>query len=749
MADTEIPAVIARALRQIKAHERVQDVVVLETSENSVAVEVYVSSNLPSRWLAAGTSPNGVRSVEPVRFEFTNAYPVIAPDIRLRQDFDRSHPHIQPGSSDSLPQPCILMGSLDELLRSRGVNGLLDQTALWLENASMVNLIDPEQGWEPVRRDHIDDYVIADLERLVELPDRKGGAVAFMVRYARDKCDGFHVLATRTPSKLDASLPSRLTDDTSVAIVAWSGASASGGAFLAKNYEPEDVTDVASLIAKAKRLGCGEFLNTKLNLLSSRIAGRSSLTSVPLTIILIARRPCNIIGQNSPLEICPYIIELNSEAVDLSEKSSVRVRLASHRNTISRNLLLRASGLIPVENPKPWTLVGCGSVGSKIALHLARSGMAPDIVVDKATMSPHNYARHAVAPSSILEATDYFSKAALIANTITSLEQRAKPFQKNIALRLASAPEKTVSAMLHGTDRIVVNATGSISVRESLCLPKVRPSRGRVVEANLIGGDRLAFLSLEGPNANPSTMDLAIEAQNILSQNELHWHLAFDPAVEHVAIGQGCSSLTFPMTDARLSALTAPMAERLMEWLTSGPPTGHGEIFIGFTPQDGMGQEWFQRKIEPWLSVDDESGCEIRISASAHRKIEAAVATSPRVETGGVLMGRWSDVANAFFVVDVIPAPADSVFSRSEFRLGVQGLRGAIDDVVTKTRGAIHDIGTWHSHLSVSEPSSIDRKTADILAKEQGFPTLMLIHVPGGYRSLVREDAEELSDREI
>jgi hypothetical protein len=714
MADTAIPATVARALRQMKAHARVHDVVVLETSGNSVVVEVQVSSNLPSRWLAEGASPNSVRAIEPVRFEFKKAYPVTAPDIRLRPNFNRSHPHIQPGPPDSLPRPCILMGALDELLRARGVYGLLDQLALWLENAATVNLINPEQGWEPIRRDHIDDYVIADLEYLAKLPGKNGGAIALEVRHVKEKSGVFHALVGRTPTKLDGSLPHRLTDNTSIAVVAWSGTSA-----------------------------CKEFLTAKLDLFSRRIAVGIGRKPIPLTIILIARRPCNLIGQNSPFEICPYIIELNGETIDLGEKSPARVRLAAHRNTISRNLLLRASGLDPTESPKPWTLTGCGSVGSKLALHTARAGMAPDIVVDNGSISPHNYARHGIAPSSALETAYHLSKAALIARAIESLEQPVKPFQKNMAFCLSSAPEKTITALLPGMERIVVNATGSISVRESFCLQGVRSSRGRVVEANLIGGDRLAFLSVEGPNANPSTMDLAIEAQNILSQEESHRNLAFDPAVEQVVIGQGCSSLTFPMTDARLSALTAPMAECLMQWLTSGPPAIHGEIFIGVTPPDGMGQSWFRHAIEPWMSVHDESDCEIRISASAHRKIQAAVAADPNVETGGVLMGRWSDVANAFFVVDVIPAPADSVFSKSEFRLGVQGLRDAIDEVVAKTRGAIHDIGTWHSHLKASGPSRIDRETANVLAREQSFPALMLIHVPGGYRTLVKEDDHE------
>lgn len=43
--------------------------------------------------------PSGVRPLEEVTFRFGAGYPVLAPEIRLRADFNRSHPHIQPGDA--------------------------------------------------------------------------------------------------------------------------------------------------------------------------------------------------------------------------------------------------------------------------------------------------------------------------------------------------------------------------------------------------------------------------------------------------------------------------------------------------------------------------------------------------------------------------------------------------------------------------------------------------------------------------
>src|SRR5205823_4139942 len=106
--------------------------------------------------------------------------------------------------------------------------------------------------------------------------------------------------------------------------------------------------------------------------------------------------PFKVIGTESPLELCPYVTDVSVPALfDHSGKSAIRP--AGHRDRIEQRLLRRLAGYGGAQLP-PWTLVGCGSLGSKIAMHLARAGAAPSVVVDKRTMSPHNAARHALVP---------------------------------------------------------------------------------------------------------------------------------------------------------------------------------------------------------------------------------------------------------------------------------------------------------------------------------------------------------------
>jgi Prokaryotic E2 family A len=118
-------------------------------AHSRVVIDVTFHVNLPNAWLAIGESPNGILAEEVVRFSFPANYPFAPPEISLRPNFDRNLPHIQPWLDDGRPVPCIYDGPLVELLQGQGLRGILNQTAIWLDNAALGLLINPKQGWEP------------------------------------------------------------------------------------------------------------------------------------------------------------------------------------------------------------------------------------------------------------------------------------------------------------------------------------------------------------------------------------------------------------------------------------------------------------------------------------------------------------------------------------------------------------------------------------------------------------------------
>lgn len=739
MSSPRTAVAVARALNQMAAHPAVRSVRVTATEPVTTA-QMLVDAGLPSRWKADGASPNGVRAEEPITVRFGAGFPATAPRFFLRPDFDRSHPHIQPRSAIGLPEPCISAVAPEELLRARGIHGLLDQLALWLERAARVELIAPTQGWEPTRRDCFDDIVVVDTAWLPTLPKRDAEtrffeAILSTFQNEAGTAYGIVALTSTTPLRTtfmkDLAAHSRRT----ICIAAWSGKLPSGQPFVAAQYEPETVTDIASLQARAHRLGCGPQLASSLQMLQSRLgAGRFGIPR-PVAIIMMARRPCPVIGQGSIWELLPYIVEV-SGGDDLGPASTKPVRLAMHRDAISPALLRRASGDTGPDAPKPWTLLGCGSVGSHIALHLARAGRAPAHVVDKAWMAPHNYARHALHPMSPHEGMVLLPKSFLLSEAIGALGQSARAHDINLLTARQLLPR---SAVAPRDVALLVNATGSLAVRDALAADGP-DTRARAAETCLFANGRVAYLGLEGPDCNPSIADLAAHVYHLFSEDARVAHLVIDEGPVDLSIGQGCASLTMPMSDARLSAMAAPMAERIATWHANGLPATSGQIFIGALDEDGMSVRWQQHEAQPWTVLRSRArDISVRVAPDAVRNISDAVTARPGVETGGVLIGRWSDVASTFHVVDVLSAPADSVFSRDLFVLGTNGLTEAITDIVARSRGTLYPLGTWHNHLVDSGPSHIDRRAAQMLAHEQHIPVLLLIHTPGGYRFLTAE----------
>jgi hypothetical protein len=751
-AEDDIPIAVRRALRLIEAHPSVVGVTAdrIEGSEATLAV-VEIRTELANAWRAAGVSPSGVRTVEPVTFVFTAGYPLGAPRIRLREDFNRSHPHIQPSRDGGRPEPCLVAGSPREVLRVRGMGGLFEQLVDWLDKAAVAQLIDPQHGWEPVRRDGIDDVVVADATWLTGLPTREGGCSVFPAWYYASRGADFVTYRIGLPQGIAVPLGPKFAGEwryapvgntgwtgNTHALVAWSGKLPNGQPFIADRYLPETVTTIDDLLARAAELGCREFLAPKLGLLQDRISAANLRDGQPVGVLLLARRPFDVIGTASPVEICPYVVELRGGEA-LASGSGKPVRTAMHRDEISPELLRRAAGDDGIAL-RPWTLIGCGSIGSKIAVHLARSGRGPAAVIDDGNMQPHNFARYGTLPSeNKIESFWSIPKAYYLAEALAPLKQPTAPHHVDIVAY--AFDEKSIAAFVATDSFAVVNTTGSASVREALVLGGVAASRPRAIEACMLGIGSVGLMAIEGPGANPSATDLICEAYRLIHADRNLRVEVFNTEAEAIAIGQGCSAVTMPLSDGRLSSFTAPMSEHIRRLQRDGLLAG-GEVLVGSLAADGLNQTWHRTEIAPRIVVGDGRSSVVRLSPTVDATIRQEVAARPGSETGGIIVGRYSDVANAFHVVDTMPAPPDSKFSRDEFVLGTEGLRPMLEDLIEGSGGALYALGTWHNHLVPSGPSGRDVRTAALLSISQYFPLLMLIHTPTGY---VHFTAEALS----
>lgn len=736
-----VPIPVARALRQLSAHGRVRAVGPPESSDAGVKVVIDFDSGLGNRWRALGQSENGVKAVEPLTFVFTADYPVQAPLIFLREDFDRSHPHLLPVNDNDLPRPCYVVGWPREHLRMRGISGIADQLSIWLQKAAELELIDPVQGWSIVRRDHFDDVMVVDREALRSMPTKQEDGTFLTALAGRAVSpDGEREYVVSVGADRTAVTPDvvaemfRTREVPALAAVVWSGKKPDGTTFIADQYRPESVRNMRTLLERADELGCGQALRSKLSLLRLRLTGKRLPRPFGLAVVLLARRPCHLAGEDSPLELCPYFVEVGS-AADIEESSEHPVRLMGQRDILTPSLLRRSSGFESAGAEPNWVLLGAGSLGSKVALHLARQAYGPTAIVDRSLMLPHNFARHGLVPLSDKELL-WQSKASLLAETLQRLSTECSIGTFDV-VETCLADGQELQRQLWAGRSFVLDTTGSPSVTEALCAPTV-VDRPPAIRASLLAAGRVAYCGIEGPGSNPSLIDLQAESYRLMAQDPGTIEMVFSMSGQSVMLGQGCASVTAPMTDAYLSTSAAPIAARIAKTAEEGMPAV-GEILLGSIAEDCLGQTWQKESVPPFTVIHLDGMPAVRVSSRVLAMMDEDISRWPGLETGGVVVGRFSEVANAFTIVDLIPAPSDSTRKRNEFKLGVNGLSDAISQLVSGGAGTLYPLGTWHNHLGDTGPSAVDLGTGALLAVGQSFPALLLIRTPKGFRTVFAE----------
>lgn len=750
---TSLPIALQWVARELDEHPHIRSISYLKPLEDAHKVHVVATfvTELPSRWKSE--SPSGVRREESVIIEFDNDYPRNAPEFYLRKDFNRSHPHLWPTDENSYPQPCLVYANSREFIQaSGGITRLIDQLVLWLERASEANLIDPLHGWEPTRRDRLTSVLVADIQKFNELITTRGGCKFFRssVQWQMNNCDeSFWCYANafeekQLPNKkiehiVEFATNNSINSVSTLTIFSWPGKNIDGSLRIDAQYTPEFVNSMETLFQRAKQFGCHIDLKIKVRKLRQLIARYRIHKPVPFIFIITARRPCNLEGTNSNYEFCPYLV-LITEDSDLLEDSKTSVMPLGHRNTVSPALLKQTSMHNAHEFSRDWIGVGCGSVGSKLAMHLARSGMGPSAVVDYDLLEPHNYARHSALPiNSTTGQMFYRTKSAQLANDLSTLGQEVVDHHIDIVQSLID--DKDNSIFENKVDQVVVNSTGSLVVRESLACANWKnmgiPSP-LLVECCLMGAGSIGYFATEGTNNNPNLADLSTTFYQSLQHDSKLSDSVFQTAPEQINIGQGCGTQSFIISDSTISQHTASFAQSLDQLLLNPKGSDKGQIRYQVIADDKLSISSKTIDVDPFEIVTNENSNvpETRIARSVANKIDSTIAAFPGVETGGILVGRYSSIGNSFHVVDLVDAPDDSEFKSDLFVLGKNDLSEILEKLALKSYGTLYALGTWHNHLGPSGPSAIDQNSAQKMSQSQQIPLLMLIRTPENFITL-------------
>jgi len=723
---------------------------VLESVSGLERVRLDMNVEMPLDMKANGVSTSGVLTNEPVVMTLPSNWPWQSPEFHLREDFPRHFPHLMPFSIP--PRPCLVDGDQDEFflqfgLVDYGVFHLVDQMAIWLRKAALSALIDDEQGWEPMMRRDFRDVVELDADQVLSLVDNQGGWAVWRSHYFRlgDKESwlggGSETWLSsdveRTPLKhkddktfTARTLRSDLRSGHTVVAVIWPDKNKDGSPFVHRTYRPEDVETLHQLRARAEEFGCARGLNAFISNLERSFSGWHLDSPIPVGVVLCARRPVQLIGTSSDIELLPYVVEIRASSGRRSlftQGDEEPVSPAMHYQSLSAPLLRSLSG--SPERPA-LVMLGCGSVGSKLTLHAARSGQEIICVSDRSILRPHNMARHALGPSHIPT-----NKAVSLAKELERFGLKPDVHKGDLGLDLL---DKNISkGLLPKRAGAIVNTTASLSVREALIKAAHPRYRTRFFEAALFGRGRGAFLLADGPQHNPSLADVMAEMYATIGGTRAG-KLLFDPAegLAEIQIGQGCGSHTMQMSDARLSAMTASLALE-MDSVLEREET-EGQFVLGVMEDGSPATKWSRHLVPPFETVEivGTDGWQLRLSQRVANRIREESACYSTVETGGVMIGTTSARLKTVTVVDLLDAPQDSKRSAMLFMLGTKGLHAAIKERHDQSGRTLFDVGTWHSHLQNSGPSPTDWNTASELASERTPPSILLIITPSRFHAI-------------
>lgn len=742
---------VRRAIRTFALHPECTGCALLTLDNEGATAELRLNVEMPLAWRARGESQNGVRREETVTVRFAPDYPWSAPRFTLRDDFDRRLPHIQPGPVDQPPEPCLVYGSLDEYFLEVGLLSLVDQLSLWLERAAKGSLINESQGWEPIVRNRLRGELIMDADFVRNLVDRRGGCAILGAQQLRSSpADGDldvdvsifgRVFPDRMPLNhtqqsplvLVEQLGSHQRKSLGPAIVVWPGRHPDGSLIEASEYFPETVATLGDLLDRADELQCLTPLRTALERLDRVLDGHTLDYPVPIPVILCVRRPIALINSDASIELLPYMFDLRIEAgrAPLLDQRELPVIPVAQLDALSPQLFRTASGA--PETPAV-AILGAGSVGSKVALHLARNGTRVLSVADNAWLRPHNLARHGLA------STPHGGKATELAKALESLGQSTQAREGDILSALADPAERR--RLLPRDAGLVIDTTASLRIRSRLSALERTGNEPRQAAIALFGEGNGAYLMLDGSADRSTLEDLSIAFYAELVRNDAlrETATANDGELRHVATGQGCGTLTMRMTDARVSAMTAIATEQLVSELADPNPAGL--LIYGVRPPGAIDAHWTRLDLEPptLVEIEGPDGWQFRLSAHALAAIQTDIAAHPTVETGGILVGRTNERLRTVSVIDVLPAPPDSQRSATGFVLGTEGGQEAIHDYHERSGRTLWDVGTWHSHLADEPPSPRDKATAEELAGERPPPFALLIVTPERLFGLMHAD---------
>lgn len=712
-----------------------------------VLAALTVNVDLPSRGPVRGID---IRKREPILLFFdAERYPNQAPQARSdRKDFPvESLPHLNAVPEGEPASMCLYRGNMDDWYSWHSLVQFVERVRGWLRDAARNRLIPPGDGFEATRLDYIaKGACVLDNTQLVSLlrakwKERKGSAGHIFLQAQRLTAEGadFPFFMMRINANQKSNVQGldygrhQISSDSPLTLLVMGPRDLPCSRYFGKL--PANLGGLCTLSGLI-HAPITEALTDLTNKIDAKIIPARSIL-----VLLAIPRPRPLLGSESSIEILCFLINGELQVSEIIGEKSQEISIQA----LQQFCPLLPEKAINISAAKPYyidshvAVLGCGALGSKLALHLARAGWTRLLLVDGDFLSSHNLVRHGLLASRV-----GCNKAEALTEEIKSLYPTSE--SRNNALAFGRSafdlmiPDKIEVLQNAG---MIIDCTASSAMGETLATANLA-DRPAVLCCGIADSGRLGILSMEGSSRNPRLDDLRMFLYDQANENEIisDWLRGYREknkshsmvTMEEIEVGLGCSSDTMRLADDVISVYAAVFARTAREQLSRSTIHPEGLLRLIYQPDEGINalKSWDIRpgKIDDITALNDSSW-HVRISSALLQEIKKKASKSVPTETGGVLLGAFHPKKKILYVTRQLDPPPDSAFRPHGFTRGKVGLSKEVLNIQEKTGGMISYVGEWHSHLNGSGLlSETDMEAVKQLRRyldPAGIPTHILV----------------------
>jgi len=734
--EADLSPSIQLALSEIRKVFTNQEINALQWSEdkNFVVIPMSLNINLPTR----GTVNNvEIRKKEPIFLLLDRKlYPYKSPIAWSdRRDFPKEQlPHLNPKRPGSAANFCLHRGSIDTWFSEHNIIEYIQRIQEWLSDAASGRLIKEEDGFEATRIDESTGYCIYEPSRLQDkvqkewqLNRNKSGfciiPYILLKNPEQEPLVGIKSSFTiKVEFPLKENIPAKmielqrkinsLYDESSPSdrylfgILAWPPKEMISDSFFA------DLPDTfEKLVKKSNDLGIplesavNSYLSNNLQLLAG----------IPVTLVI--SRPQNILNSDSNLELLNFVVQNDAWIKSVKETKLLESKVSPMRQRSP--LTIKRANEISSSTSKPSMgkvlFLGCGAIGSKVALHLVKSGRFLKITfIDNDEISPHNLIRHGLLSDSLGK-----NKALALKDEVENIYYADKD-----SIKVAAINDNVLNLFFGKNHEILsqhtwlIDATASSTIRDVLVLENL-PTSLLVCRCEIADNGKLGFMSIEGFNRNPRLddllfyiFDLAVdkpEISNWLKSTKEQRDSNVGTILEEISIGISCNSETMRLSDDCVSFHASLFSLRLQNNIQKSA-NNHGILQISYCDlgpgSRSLVQSYDVAPVSKFKGENDKSW-QTRVTAEVRDELMECLRKSGRNETGGLLLGQIDPKKKIIYVTRILLAPPDSKSGPYAFERGVQDVPEDITRIFQLTGGMIDYVGEWHTHPNGGKKLSI------------------------------------------